>query len=324
MAPVTEDRLLEEPLGDLPVLLSQVGVYDHMLDREQVDPRAISYEPSWPLWSSGSDKERFIVLPAGERITNPPGEDWSFPAGTLMFKTFSFVDAQGALRPVETRLIRALDDGEWDYAVWLWNEAGTDADLLELKKTLPVDVTSASGERFEHVVPNRLQCRKCHEADPAIVLGISELQLGTAEEGETSALETLDQRGALSEPVPAEPESLPDADPLTRWVMGYAHGNCVHCHNGLDGPANSFDLHHSVFLENTVSAPTESTWGVGLRVAPGDPAESMLFVGMSGETDDLEIKDMPPVGVAIRDTEAIENYREWILALPTSGSDSSP
>jgi len=317
IAPPTEDRLLDEPLGELPVLLSQVGVYDNMVDLEEVDARAMAYAPSWPLWSSGSDKERLFVLPEGATIHNPAGEIWMFPPGTLLFKTFSFFDGAGRSRPVETRLIRALADGDWDYAVWLWNASGTDAELLELKKTLPVNVMNQEGEAFEHVVPNRLQCRKCHEADPAIVLGLSELQLGTASGDQPSALDNLALQGAFSERVSDAPEALVEDDPLTRWVIGYAQGNCVHCHNGLEGPANSFDLHHSVFLDNTVGAPTESTWGIGLRVVPGDPGESMLFVGMSGETDDSEVKDMPPVGVALRDTEAVEKYREWILSLST-------
>ncbi|MEC9071348.1 MAG: hypothetical protein VX938_03175, partial [Myxococcota bacterium] len=72
-----------------------------MLDRSQVDVRAIPYTPSWPLWSSGSDKERFVVLPEGSSIQNPSGEPWTFPPGTLLFKTFSFFDQAGLSVPVE-------------------------------------------------------------------------------------------------------------------------------------------------------------------------------------------------------------------------------
>ena len=83
------------------------------------------------------------MLPLGAQIDNAPEQPWDFPVGTLLFKTFSFFEASGQTRPTETRLMRRMEDGDWDYGVWLWNEAGDDADLLEIKKTLPVTVTGS-------------------------------------------------------------------------------------------------------------------------------------------------------------------------------------
>jgi hypothetical protein len=42
----------------------------------------------------------------------------------------------------------------------------------------------------------------------------------------------------------------------------------------------------------------------------------MLFLAISGEHDDPEIKDMPPVGVDVRDTASIETLRSFIGGLP--------
>ncbi len=44
-------------------------------------------------------------------------------------------------------------------------------------------------------------------------------------------------------------------------------------------------------------------------------ASSILFQAFSGETDDPEVGDMPPLGIDRRDAEAIEVLRGWIASL---------
>ena len=118
------------------------------------------------------------------------------------------------------------------------------------------------------------------------------------------------------EPKPRTPyASLGDRGPLTSAVLGNFVGNCVHCHNGSNGAASSFDLRPAVALENLVDQPTASSaTAAGIRLVPGAPEESILYLAMSG-TPDLEVKEMPPLGVAIRDLSAIEQLYDWILAL---------
>ena len=58
----------------------------------------------------------------------------------------------------------------------------------------------------------------------------------------------------------------------------------------------------------------------GIRIVPGSPDESVLFAAVAG-SGDIETKDMPPVGVALRDAAAIELLREWIVAL---GNEENP
>src|SRR5688500_5868075 len=81
--------LLDEPLGTLPPRLSQVGLYADVSRRDAVDARAVAYEPRFPLWSNGADKARWIVAPSPIDL-----EAGDVPAGTLLFKTFEFPDAE--------------------------------------------------------------------------------------------------------------------------------------------------------------------------------------------------------------------------------------
>ena len=102
-----------------------------------------------------------------------------FPVGTLLFKTFSAprITDSGLTesQPIETRLLRLQED-KWQYAVYLWNEDGRDAELAELDSTHAVSV-ELDGERFDHIVPAKLDCRKCHESGPSAVIGLDELRL---------------------------------------------------------------------------------------------------------------------------------------------------
>lgn len=302
---------LDAPLAAFPEDLADVGIYPSFPDTVDVHALAFSYEPRWPLWSNGLSKDRLLVLPFGEAITVGTDGLWSFPVGTLVFKTF----ASEAGDPVETRLIRRLEDG-WDYAVYGWQGDGQEALRLDISASTPARVTRADGTDYEHRIPSEKQCQKCHESGVDVLLGLTPIQLGTADDDEAwTPLEAMVAGGLFSTPARTEPETIAGPDALTTEVMGYFTGNCVHCHNGLDGPSNSFDLRHDVMLDNTIGVESESTWGVGPRIVPGHPEQSMLFVGFSMETEDPEIKDMPPLGVQVRDAEAVELLRTWILAL---------
>jgi len=305
-----EGSLLREPLQELPTRISEVGLYPVAPDLGSVPTRAVFYEPAWPLWSNGSAKRRYIVIPAGETIDNRD-EPWSFPAGTLLLKTFLYPDdgfADG-LRPLETRLMRLDAEGSWDYATYRWNDDATDATLVDPSAPDPVPVSS-EGRDFVHTIPAKLECRSCHESREGEVLGFDPVQLG-ADGGQLEVLTTL---GIFA--VAPSPGSIEHEDPVTREVLGRFYGDCVHCHNGGDGPSASFDLRPEVALKNTIGVMTASSASAyGTRIVPGDPGASVLFQSYSGETSDPEVKLMPPVGVDLRDNASIELLRGWISAL---------
>ncbi len=49
--------------GPLPKRLSELGLYPEPKTRSSFHARAVYYEPRYPLWSNGSEKQRFIVSP---------------------------------------------------------------------------------------------------------------------------------------------------------------------------------------------------------------------------------------------------------------------
>jgi hypothetical protein len=288
--------LLTAPLGELPSKLSEVGLYRGAeLDAQAP---ALAYEPGYPLWSDGGDKRRAIVLPEGASIDDSDPENYLMPLGTLIFKTFAFrtPHSPDAAVPVETRLLRLKDDG-WELAAWAWDDDGRDAQLLDLRKSQTRDVLDDDGNVVAHAIPSRLECRQCHESSTSEVLGINELQL--AKSG------SLGELAPRITPKPRQPyAALPEHGPLTSSVLAYFVGNCVH-------------LRPDVALANLIDQPTASSATAdGIRIAPGKPDESILYLAVTG-TGALEVKDMPPLSVASRDQSAINLLSDWISALAT-------
>jgi hypothetical protein len=298
----------EQPTQAMPADLSEFGLFRNPDNLKQVPRRALSYEPAYPLWSNGSLKFRQVVLPEGASI-EAGEETWSFPVGTLLFKTFAY-ETDAGVTPVETRVLRQLDD-HWEYSVYLWDDSGEDAAQLDLLRPIDVPVTLSDGTILVHEVPNKLQCRSCHEAGGGQVLGINARQFSDGVEPLAGAWH---QEGHLSAR-PDEPTPL-EGDELTRWVKGYALGNCVHCHNDGDAPNSSYSLYPADFIDNTVGHSTEGNASVaGTRVVAGDPESSVLFRSVRGDNDSSELKTMPPLGVQRRDEHALSKLRSWIEGL---------
>lgn len=299
-----ESTLVETPALEFPPTLSQVGLYQNLAARAP-SLRALPYTPRAALWSNGLGKERFIVVPEGETI-DAASSDWVFPENTLLFKTFLGDDG-----PVETRIVRTTE-GAPEFAAYRWD--GDDAVLLDGERGVDVEVP-LDGETTAHEIPSTRSCEQCHESSPTPVLGFAPLQL--AGEGEDAA-EQVDQlvaAGAISE-APRLDASLDRFEGDEFAVLSYFVGNCVHCHNDSGGIASSFDLSPDVAFDAVIDQPTASSASaVGIRVVPGDAAASILFQAVSGETEDPEVKSMPPVGVQRRDQAGIELLRDWINGL---------
>jgi hypothetical protein len=313
------DTLISNPNNPFPPYLSQVGIYPEAPDLTRVSSQAVLYGPIWPLWTNGSDKWRYIVLPDAEVIDNSDPENWQFPVGTLLFKTFTYSDltVPGGWRAVETRIMRVTDEG-MEFALYQWDENGLDAVLLDMLMPVSLEVTTAEYGTIPYTLPNLLLCRVCHESSVSQIIGFSELQLnGPLNEDEPHyQIDHLEEQGIFLNPISENPAAVVAENELTHEVMGYVHGNCVHCHNGTNGPSSSYDLSYPVFIDSTVGHATESSASApGIRVVPQSPEESILFLAFSGETDNSEVKDMPPAGVDVRDQEAIELFREWIMGL---------
>jgi hypothetical protein len=298
-------------LGELPEKLSELGLYSDGAAKGDLHPTAHRYEPRYALWSNGSHKERFISVPQGQTVdtrTTP----WHFPPGTLFFKTFRFESSKHA---AETRVSVITEQGPRFYA-YQWDDDGKDATLLDGRRVVKVPA-EVGGAEFDHQIPSRLECRSCHESAPSPVLGFDALRLSSTLPGEDeSQLEGLNEQELFNE-APETP-TLPDdheSGPLALEVLGYFEGNCVHCHNGGDGPSSAFDLRHEVAIPNLVGVETTSELLHGLRVDPGHPETSVVYQALLADPENPEAQAMPPLGVQLKDEAAIDKIGQWISEL---------
>src|SRR5262249_46426556 len=148
-----------------------------------VQPALIPYSVNSPLWSDEAFKERFLALLGLGQIDFSEDGAWRFPEGTVLVKTFSLEREAG--RPdtrqrIETRFL-TFQQGEWYGYSYAWNEAQTDADLVEVggrDRTLLIkDAKAPGGERRQtwHY-PSRSECMVCHSRAASFVLGLNTLQ----------------------------------------------------------------------------------------------------------------------------------------------------
>ena len=337
-------------MSKLPGSIKETGLFPAAPDLSQHSARLLEYVPDPPLWSDGMEKQRFVLLPLGQKVDNTDQARWAFPVGTIFVKTF-FDDSgpAGVSRPIETRLIRAAAGNQYEFYLYQWNADSTDATLVvddingDINLETPVNITINhmlggqplmvnGGQPFEHVLPSRNACGECHEKNGGVAqtfIGFDQLRLNSklSAAAATTQLQAFADAGLFTLPPPAEPLTITDASNdggrLLR-IKRFVFGNCVTCHNG-DG---NFDMHPDVFVENTVSKPTESQsvepppgW---LRVVPGDPATSVLYVQMQRtmlpppEGANNRLRAMPPIGLADVAVEpaSLKDVFDWITALP--------
>ena len=297
--PPPEPVWLDDPEKELPLTLSEVGVFKDLATLE-LSERLSGYEPNWPLWSSGSAKSRAVYVPTGAVVDTSDEESWQFPVGTVLSKTFAFDG-----KPLETRLLFRRAD-QWEYAVYQWRDGEAEADLLEGNwLEVPLEVETG-GDAFTYKIPARLDCRTCHETSEETtgtpVLGLTRFQFP----------ESLNEQPAFEGAEAATIEGRTDAETK---ALGYFIGNCVSCHDGGDAENSSFSLFPEFAIDNTVDQPTQSETAEGIRVVPGSPETSVLFIAVveAGEPDyDGPFKQMPPVGIALGDPDAAEILGDWI------------
>lgn len=314
-----------DTLRPLPRTLRETGLFPSAPDFGPVPAPMRRFRPRWELWSDGLDKERFVVLPrtpAGRAVPIDISnrETWAFPVGTLFVKTF-FADARpgGVRRPVETRIIRRVNDPDpyeqYKYDVYRWNDAGTDGELLDITNPTPVDVT-AGGRPLRHQIPSRMQCTKCHAENGTVVIGFDETRLNWAESpASPNQLSSLAAEGFFDRALPANPQSVTDPSPLLGRIKGFVFGNCVHCHGGRN--PQLVNLRPAVFVQNTVGKMTMgSGTATGLRVDPGRPENSILWLQLAHMRPRPDINPMPPVGVQIPSADAVKDVGDWIRSLP--------
>jgi len=295
----------------------------------------VPYTVASPLWSDQAEKGRFFVLPEDGAITFDLREDWLFPEGTIIIKSFFFDhdrrDPSAGSRIIETRLLIRQDDA-WTPITYLWDDAQTDAELLKVGARIDVDFidTAGTAQVEEYIVPNTDQCGNCHELDDTLeVLGpiTGQLNLDLEVDGVTvNQLTWLSDQGIFDAELPAldgldrfpaPMDSMLDLDARAR---SYLHANCSHCHRDGGGASKS----GLVFLQweedsakiGICKLPAAAGPGAGGRshdIVPGEPESSIVVFRMDSLDPDIKMPELPN---RVIDDEGVELIRDWIAAMP--------
>jgi hypothetical protein len=287
----------------------------------------VEFAPQYPLWSDGAKKRRWLELPPGGFVDASQPDAWQFPIGTKLWKEF-VVDG----RRVETRFVERVPGGSWRFATYVWNGDGSDARLAPRNgvRSLPLD---AAGTK-RYAVPSESDCRACHEGGAVPVLGFSALQLSPDRDPlaphaepaiEGAELRSLAARGIvrnLPREMLATPPRIAAATPTARAALGYLHGNCGHCHGDEADAAVPVRIRLAQRLApSNLAAVLDSVVGAVGRfrlagathdtpiVAPGSAALSVLTARMRSR--DARVQ-MPPLGTAVPDSEALALIERWI------------
>jgi hypothetical protein len=294
----------EARVSRLPEDLGATGLYAD-IHSSSIATDVRSFAPQFALWSDGSDKRRWIRLPAGSRIDTSDMNDWRLPAGTRLWKQFSLNGKR-----IETRLFEKLGPGDDDWVglAYVWNESQTEA------VAAPEGAIDARGT--SHDVPASGECMACHRGRKSRVLGFSAIQLAGSHTDGDLDLSELASSGFLTD-LPQTELSVPGND-VERGALGYLHANCGHCHNRArpsGGDARCFDPKTSTDYTLSVdrlASPEETPayrTAIGEDIERGDPAGSRLIELVSERG---MFQQMPPLATERVDHDAVSLLTRWI------------
>lgn len=311
----------------------------------------IPYDVNSPLFADYASKHRFIYVPPGSKIGYSPTEKWSFPVGTILVKTFSYLadarDPSKGERLLETRLL-VHESGGWAPHTYEWNAEQTQATLNAAGDVVDVQFVDASGNTVSNgfTIPSASDCRTCHgKLGETDTLGGRTRQLdldhdyGSGPENQIDHLTKLGLFDSMPEPYSAR-EHLVDpfgTAPIFDRVRSYFDGNCGECHE----PGDATGSLSGFWLDYASTAPDQpranwgfckmpasaggATCGKQFDVVPGEPDDSIIICRVSSQIGKVK---MPPLGRNLVHTEAVDLLTQWIMGIdgqcgaPTSVPDA--
>ena len=323
------------PVSDqLPRSLSSTGLFSQIQSQTPA-PGLIPYSVNAQLWSDGAFKTRLLALPGEELIGFEADSFWRFPPGAVFVKNFYLEMERGnpaSRRIVETRLLVRNNRGEaWTGLSYQWNEAGTEAELLEdsdIRNYAIVDADNPeSGAEHTHYFPSRTECTLCHTRAAGYVLGFHTAQLNKLHmygEIEDHQLRSFNHIGLFSENIGTDYGDLPwQPDPfdpragVKHRARSYLDANCAQCHRPLGTGRSNLDLRFSTALDQIHAVdvrPVVDEMGMDdvRLISPGAPERSLVYLRMLS----LDEKRMPPLASSRVDVEGAELIRQWIASMP--------
>lgn len=313
------------PTSAAPSTLAATGLFTG--STATLSTRVRHFVPKYPLWSDGADKDRYIYIPPCATIDTSDMDQWRFPVGTRVWKTFTVPGAPGSSgKRIETRLVHRYGEAReaWIFAAYQWDESAPDDPSKALPK--PMGVSNASGT--SHDIPSELECANCHAKLPSRVLGFDAFQLSQAAAGSDLDIARASELGWLSVPAPGG-FAVPGT-PVQQAALGYMHGNCGNCHNSnsQSPPGSPMYLRLSVsqtdyattdVVASTVGVPTFSNDSFDadtLRVSPMNPSKSSILIRMQTRGSERQMPPLVTTSSKVADTSGgVADVTAWINSI---------
>ncbi len=326
--------LIDLAKAPAPATIAASGLFADMT-RRRIAAGIIPYSVNSQLWSDGAYKTRYLALPGETQIEFSRDGNWVFPQNTVLVKNF-YVESVGgdstSRQLVETRfLVLAGPVLGWQGFSYMWNDTGTDADLLTTGAHRTFAVKHAGSDtvtQLSYQFPASEDCQRCHTFGSGQVLGVRTAQLNRVDSDGGSQLQRLRQLELFTEDIGDDFEAMPawadPADaraPVEARARAYLASNCSHCHRPGGLRRTEIDLRHDTPLADMGIVDQESALddleGFDRRIVkPGDAANSVLLL----RTLRLDARRMPPLATSVIDTRGTALLSRWVVELgrPTS------
>lgn len=293
------------------------------------------YEVSPALFSDYAIKDRFIFIPEAAVIEldnqlplTKSELGIRYPTGTVITKTFSFKNAEGAYNVIETRLLIKRDT-HWVALPYVWNDAKTDAFLSYEglpNKDIEVIMEDSEVVNIKYDVPNTQECRLCHGmGDQLKPIGFSRVsflvnkdQFSDKSNNLIKDLTVFLYKGELFDLVSLQANSEDHhSQEFSRMnTRQYLDMNCSHCHNPKGYAANSRlyleawrPLGRELGLCKKPVAAGRGSGGLPYVIMPGNPLQSILWYRLASTENGVK---MPELGRVLAHAEGADQVARWI------------
>lgn len=314
--------------------LSDYGLFTGDLKNHIPTDGVIPYDLNTPLFSDYAYKLRFVKIPEGKSATFSTDESFDFPEGTILSKTFyypeDFRKPEKKRRIIETRILYKQAEG-WSTYPYIWNVEQTEAYYDVAGKIEPVSWIDADGKKqsINYVIPNKNQCKQCHELNGNIVpIGTTARSLNKEFNYKTgvknqlkywsenhklsgfNGLENLDKNAVWNNP---------STGTLQERARAYLDVNCGHCHRpGGQASTSGLYLNKSekdsieLGINKTPVAAGRASADMLYSIDPGNPEKSIMIYRLQSLDPGIM---MPEMGRRTVDKEGLELLKEWIKSM---------
>ena len=294
----------------------------------------VPYDVIAPLFSDYATKHRFIRVPAGMQATIDANGDFVFPEGTVIVKTFGFIDDLRDLssheRLIETRLL-VRQNGGWVPLIYRYDDDMREARLYQYGQRVDVAWTNLAGNHvsISYRVPDAVQCANCHGgADPIHLLGVRTRQLDRMHDYGSGPVNQLDHFVSIgilaSTPAPADRHALLDPFDTTLPVEGrarsYLEANCANCHRP-NGGSDQSGLWLGIEITDPVrlgickdpAAAGLSAGGLHVDIQPRHPELSVMSYRVHSDEPGIKMPELPTI---LHHEEGADLIDLWINSMP--------